>query len=323
MSTAPNVLVWDPIRDLEWSYDRERDLLAAEGIELVVPEPGRATDEQLRAADVVIVSDPFPSDLMPLLAGHCVGIICYSVGMDAVDAEAASRAGIPVTNVAGYCTDEVSDHAMALLLTLQRRLVPFLESAQRGDWDVYAGDAFYGIRRLRGQTVGIVGLGRIGSQVAVKCTAFGMQVHAYDPFLDRSPVPGVELMDLEPLLAGSDVLILCSALTSSARRLIDAERLATMRRGALLVNVARGGLVDEVALLAALRSGALAGAGLDVRAHEPPPADDPLRGLPNVVLTQHMAATSQEARDDLHVFAARRAAELLGAAGRLPAEAAG
>lgn len=315
MTATPKVLIFDPIRDLDWSYERERDLLAAEGVELVVPETAHASEEQLREADVLIVSDPFPSDLLELLTGHCRGIICYSVGMDAVDADAAERAGIPVTNVAGYCTDEVSDHAMALLLALQRRLPSFLESAQDGEWDVYDGDSFYGIRRMRGQTVGIVGLGRIGSLVAHKCAAFGMKVLAYDPYLERSPITEADLVDLDGLLASSDVVILCSALTSSARRLIDAGRIARMRPGALLVNVARGGLVDEAALCEALTSGALGGAALDVRASEPPPDPDPLRGLPNVLLTQHMAATSQEARDDLHVFAARRAAELLAASG--------
>lgn len=318
-STAPVVLVWDPIRDLDWSYDRERELLAAEGIDLVVPATPTASDDDLAAADVIIVSGPFPAEQLARLA-RCVGIICYSVGMDAVDAAAAADAGIPVTNVAGYCTDEVSDHAMALLLAAERRLLPFIRRADHGDWDVYNGPEFYGIRRLRGQTVGVVGLGRIGSQVATKCAAFGMSVIAHDPFLPASTVPGVELVDLDDLLSRSDAVVLCSALTESSRRLLDAERIGRMRPGAILVNVARGGLVDEAALAAALREGRLAVAALDVRAQEPPdPATDVLAGLPNVVLTQHMAATSQEARDDLHVLAARRAAELLAAAGRVPA----
>ena len=223
--------------------------------------------------------------------------------------------------MAGYCTDEVSDHAMALLLAIQRRLIPFTRRAERGEWDVYAGPDFYGIRRLRGQSVGIIGLGRIGSQVALKCAAFGMTVIAHDPYLESSPLGFVELCGLDDLLARSEIVVLCSALTSSSRRLLDAERLAAMRPGAVIVNVARGALIDEPALAQALAAGRIGGAGLDVRAQEPPPADDPLRGTANVVLTQHVAATSQEARDDLHVFAARRAMELLSAAGRVPARA--
>ena len=319
MPDDPVVLIWDPIRDLPWSYERELELLAAEGVRLVVPETDRATVEQLRGADVLIVSDPFPSDLFAHLK-RCTGIICYSVGMDAVDAAPAAAAHIPVTNVAGYCTDEVSDHAMALLLAVQRRLIPFTRSADRGEWNVYSGADFYGIRRMRGQTVGIVGLGRIGSQVAIKCSAFGMTVIAYDPYLTESPLDFVELGELDALLERSDVIVLCSALTQSSRRLLDADRIAKMRPGAVIVNVARGALIDEAALAEALASGQISGAALDVRAQEPPDLNgDPLRGVPNVVLTQHMAATSTEARDDLHVFAARRAMELLADAGRVPA----
>jgi D-3-phosphoglycerate dehydrogenase len=318
MPDDPVVLIWDPIRDLEWSYERERELLAAEGVQLVVPETDRATVEQLRGADVLIVSDPFPSELLVHLT-RCAGIVCYSVGMDAVDAAAAAAAHLPLTNVAGYCTDEVSDHAMALLLALERRLIPFTRSADRGEWDVYSGADFYGIRRMRGQTVGIVGLGRIGSQTAVKCSAFGMRVIAYDPYLTRSPLDFVELTELDALSERSDVIVLCSALTESSRRLIDADRIAAMRPGVVIVNVARGALIDEAALADALASGQVSGAALDVRAQEPPDVNgDPLRGMPNVVLTQHMAATSAEARDDLHVFAARRAMELLADAGRVP-----
>jgi D-3-phosphoglycerate dehydrogenase len=319
MPGDPVVLIWDPIRDLEWSYERERELLAAQDVRLVVPETDRATVEQMRGADVLIVSDPFPPDLLAHLT-RCTGIICYSVGMDAVDAIAAAAAQIPVTNVAGYCTDEVSDHAMALLLAVQRRLIPFTRSADRGEWDVYSGTDFYGIRRMRGQTVGIVGLGRIGSQIAIKCSAFGMTVIAYDPYLTRSPLDFVELVELDALLDRSDVIVLCSALTESSRRLLDAARIAKIRPGAVIVNVARGALIDEPALAQAVASGQVSGAALDVRAQEPPDVNgDPLRGLPNVVLTQHIAATSTEARDDLHVFAARRAMELLIDAGRAPA----
>jgi phosphoglycerate dehydrogenase-like enzyme len=317
MTAPPTVLIWDPIRELEWDYHREAELLQARGVDLVVPDTATASAEQLWVADVVIVSGPFPTELLAAMP-RCVGIICYSVGMDAVEAGAALAAGIPVTNVAGYCTDEVADHALTLLLALQRHLFPFLVAAQLGDWNVYQGPHFTGIRRLRGQTVGIVGLGRIGSQVAVRCMAFGMRVVAYDPYVESPGVAGVTMMSLEEMLGASDVVILCGALTPTSRGLLDGERISQMRPGALLVNVARGGLVDEVALTEAVRSGAIGGAALDVRAQEPPEGDaDPLRGLPTVLLTQHMAATSQEARDDLHVFAARRALELLTAAGRL------
>ena len=316
---VPIVLIWDPIRDLDWSYEPERELLAAEGVALVVPDVDRASLGQLQRADVLIVSDPFPAELLPHLT-RCVGIICYSVGMDAVDLTAASAMNIPVTNVAGYCTDEVSDHAMALLLAVERRLIPFTRCAQDGDWDVYSRADFHEIRRLRGQTVGIIGLGRIGCQVAAKCSAFGMKVIAFDPYLGESPGEFVELCDLDVLLSRSDIVVLCSALTDSSRRLLDADRIAVLRPGVVIVNVARGALIDEDALRVALESGHVSAAALDVRTSEPPNADsDLLRALPNVVLTPHMAATSREARHDLHVLAAQRALELLSDVGRVAA----
>ncbi len=317
---APEVLIWDPITGLDWTYEPERDLLAQAGVRLTVPDEELASIEQMARADVLIVSGPFPSDLLTTLT-RCVGIICYSVGMNAVDIDAAAALSIPVTNVAGYCTEEVSDHALALLLALQRRLLPFAESAQRGEWDVYAGPNFNGIRRMQGQTLGIIGLGRIGSRVAAKGQAFGMNVLAYDPFLTATPLPFVRLVEMEALLAASDAVVLCTALTSTSRHLLGAEQFAAMRAGSVLVNVARGGLVNEHALAAALLSGHLSGAALDVREQEPPEFEhDPLRGMPNLVLTQHMAATSQQARADLHVFAAARAIELLTDAGLLPGE---
>jgi D-3-phosphoglycerate dehydrogenase len=316
----PTVLVYDPITTVEWTYEPERELLSEAGVRLNVPTRSRATDDELFDADVVIVSDPFPAELTLRLT-RCAGLICYSVGMDAVDADAARAVGVPVTNVAGYCTEEVSDHALALLLALQRKIVPFATAAANGEWKVYGTDDFRSIRRLRGQRLGIVGLGRIGSRVAAKAAAFGMTVAAYDPYLPSSPLADVRLLSLEDLLRTSDAVVLCSALTESSRRLIDAERLASMPDGAVLVNVARGGLVDEKALAAALRSRHLGGAALDVRAQEPPPVDDPLRALPNVVLTQHIGATSRESHADLHRLAAERALELLARAGRLPQQA--
>lgn len=320
----PVVLVYDPITSVPWDYDAEREALAAAGVDLRVPATDTADEHELSVADVVIVSAPFPTRLLSRLE-RCVGIICYSVGMDSVDAAAAEAARIPVTNVAGYCTEEVSDHALALLLAVWRGIVPFAVSAAQGDWDVYDSRPFRAIRRLRGRRVGVVGLGRIGSRVAAKAGGFDMEVVAHDPYLTESPVQGVELVTLEELLRSCDAVVLCSALTSSSRGLIDAERLKLMKPDAVLVNVARGGMVDEAALAEALKSGAIGAAALDVRAQEPPPADDPLRSLPNVILTQHVAATSRESHADLHALAAERALELLRRAGRLsqPAAVAG
>jgi len=313
----PTVLVYDPVRDVPWDYDTERALLSQVGVDLIVPETDRADEAQLRRADVLVVSEPLPVEVMDLL-DRCVGILCYRVGMDNVDLDAAAARELQVKNIAGYCTDEVSDHAMMLLLASQRRLLPFAMEAVAGNWDVYQRPELFDIRRLRGQTVGVIGVGRIGSQVAMKATAFGMTVIGHDPFLHTAPVNGVELVELDELLGRSDIVILCSALNSSSRHLMDAGRIARMKQGSTLVNVARGGLVDEEALASALRSGHLAAAALDVRSTEPPDqGPDPLTGLPNVLQTQHLAATSRESHADLHAFAAQRCIELLVDGGKL------
>jgi phosphoglycerate dehydrogenase-like enzyme len=175
-----------------------------------------------------------------------------------------------------------------------------------------------GIRRLRGQRLGIVGAGRIGRQVGQRALSFGFQLLYHDPYVQDLPGLPASLVPLDALLEASDAVVLCAALTSSSRHLLDAGSLARLRPGAIVVNVARGGLVDEAALASALRSGRCAFAALDVREEEPPdPRSDPLAGLPNILLTPHVAASSQEARQDLHEGCAREILRLLERAGRL------
>jgi D-3-phosphoglycerate dehydrogenase / 2-oxoglutarate reductase len=313
---SPCVVIWDPRRDGSWTYGLEAEVLATNGISLLVPESDRASDDELTQADVLVVASPLPVSSFELLT-RCVGIVCYSVGMDYVDVDAAAAAGIPVTNAAGYCTDEVSDHAMALLLALQRRLVKCANLAAAGDWSPYFGPGSLGLRRTRGQTMGIIGVGRIGSAVAEKAAAFGMEILAYDPYLHGHHLPYVTLVDLHKLLSRSDAVVVCCPLTNLSRHLIDAVAVASMKPGSVLINVARGGIVDEEAVIFALDTGHLSGVALDVREQEPPdPARDRLRRRANAILTQHLAGTSAQSHHDLHVLAATRCVELLQAAGR-------
>lgn len=310
------VVIYDPIRLFPWSYDVEETALAQCGIELVVPADVDEARRELPRADVVVVSQRLPVEALDLLE-RCCGILCYSVGKDGVDEARAAELGIPVVNVPDYCTEEVSDHAVALLLSLQRLVVAYAIEGARGNWDVRDWPEFMTMRRLRGQTVGIVGLGRIGSRVAEKVRGLGMNVLAYDPYRDEPP-PDVELCSFDEVLERSDAVVLCAALTPESRHLIDAAALARMRRDAVLVNVARGALVSEAALAQSLRDGRLRGAALDVREVEPTdPASDPLLGIRNVVLTQHVGATSVEAFEDMHRLAAERILDLLRDAGRL------
>jgi D-3-phosphoglycerate dehydrogenase / 2-oxoglutarate reductase len=314
--TPPTVVIYDPIQELDWSYDIEQAIFDAEGVRLVIPQSQVDAEAALGDADVLIVCEFLPTALIPQLR-RCVGLLSYKVGLDTVDGPALAAAGIPIRSVAGYCTEEVSDHALTLMLAAQRRLLPFARSAAEGDWEVYDRPEFRSIRRVRGQTLGILGAGRIGSRVAAKAQAFGMTTIAYDPFLTKASIDGLTLVPFDELLASSDALILCSALTDTSTRILDKGAFEQMRSGVILVNVARGKLIDEDALLDAVLSGQVAVAALDVRAEEPPdPATDELRALPNVILTQHMAATSVESHLDLHTLAAAEVLAMLRDGGR-------
>lgn len=308
------VVIYDPIRSIEWSYEPERSVLAEHGIRLVIPDDRAAAQAALPEADVVIVSTAIPGEDLELLTLRCRGIVCYSVGMDGVPAERARELNIPVTNVAGYCTEDVADHAIALMLAAQRELLHFATTSAAGDWDARNQPQLYRIRRLSTQTVGVIGVGRIGSTVAQKARGLGMATVGFDPFVTPTAHADMRMVSMDQLLAQSDVVILCCLLNEQTRHIIDAEALAKMRPGSILVNVARGGLVDEEALIAALHDGPLRSAALDVREVEPARATgDPMLEVPNVLLTQHVGATSVEAWEDIHRIASERVLELLSA----------
>lgn len=319
-SDGPLVVIPEPIRSMGWSYDVERSILEPLGIRLLVPDDDAAARAALLDADVVFTSSRLTADDISRL-GDCAGILCYSVGMDYVDARAAAARGIPVWNCPTSNNEEVSDHAILLILAAQRRLMTFATAAQAGEWDVYEWPELGQIHRLRSRTVGIIGLGRIGRLVAHKLHGFRGTVIAHDPFLDTSGDPAVELVSLDELAERADIVVSCAALTDTSRGIIDGAFLARTRRGVIIVNVSRGGIVVEDALADALASGHVAYAALDVRSPEPPdPAADRLTGLPNVTLTQHIAASSVESVAGLHVEAAHQIITLLRAAGRLPAD---
>lgn len=317
-STGPRVVVYDPIPG-GWSFDADAAILGGRGVDLVVPADEAAADDAIRTADAVIVTGVRRLDAERIEAlERCVGILCYSIGMDKVDGRAATAAGIPVRNVPDYCTDEVSDHALTLLLAAQRRLVPIATATAAGEWPIRDRAQLSSIRRLRGQTLGIAGAGRTGRLVARKARGFGFRTIAHDPFVTDAGDPDLELVDFEELLRRSDAIVICAALNPGAPPLISREALAQVRPGLILVNVARGGHIDEVTLAEALQDGRVAAAALDVRATEPPGQPDPLAGLANVIQTPHVAASSREAADDLHRLAAQYVLGLLEDAGRIP-----
>ncbi len=216
-------------------------------------------------------------------------------GVDNIDVPAATRRGIAVMNAPGANTVSAAEHAVALLLALVRHIPWAADAMRRGDWDR---KRFEG-SELRGKTLGIVGLGRIGGHVAHLARAFGMHLLGHDPYLvaERAAELEVKLVGLDELLREADVVTLHLAHTEQTHRLINAERLRLMKPTAVLINTARGDLVDEAALAAAIQAGAIAGAAIDVFAVEPLPADSPLRKLDRVILTPHLAASTTEAQE--------------------------
>lgn len=232
------------------------------------------------------------------------------VGVDNIDVEAATERGIAVLNAPSGNTISAAELTMALLLSLVRKVPAADRSMKRGEWDR---KSFKGIE-LYGKTLGLVGAGRIGGEVARRARGFGMKVVAFDPYLseERAHSLHIELATLEEVLSRADVLSLHTPLTEATRDLIDADAIAKLRKGAYLINAARGGVVNEDALHQALVDGHLAGAALDVYAAEPLPKDSPLRQLDNVVLTPHLGASTEEAQQNvaLEIAEAVRAALL-------------
>jgi phosphoglycerate dehydrogenase-like enzyme len=295
------------------------DVLRQAGFELAFPpQPYQLSEdellEQLRGVSATIAgSEPYTRRVLAASPGLRV-IARAGVGYDAVDVTAATEHGVAVAIAPGTNQDAVAEHTFTLILALAKGLVGQHEGTVAGKWPRRAN------LPLRGRTLGIAGLGRIGKAVALRGEAFLMPLLAYEPYPDPAFVAahGIMLVSLERLLAESDYLTLHVPLTPESRHLINRRTLAQMKPGSFLINTARGGLVCEADLVQALRSGHLAGAGLDVFELEPPAANNPLFGLDNVVLTPHAAGVDLQSRDDMALSAARTIVAL--ARGEWPAE---
>jgi D-3-phosphoglycerate dehydrogenase len=302
------------------SQEPERTVLSPLGVEL---RPGQCRSEEeilALAQDADAVLNCYAKMTARVIQGlrRCKLIARYGIGVDNVDLAAATRAGILVTNVPDYCVDEVSEHALAMLLALARHVVAADQAVKGGTWSVVA---HADIRRLRGRTVGLLGFGQIARALAAKVQALGMRVLAVDPYVDKAVMGrhGVNAADFNTLLGESDVVSIHVPLSPETRGLIGSQELARMKPTAFLINTSRGGIVDEGALATALAEGRLAGAALDVLATEPPPADHPLRQARNVILTPHLAFYSRESVAELQTKAAEEVARALrGEAPRSP-----
>ncbi|MBI2940651.1 MAG: C-terminal binding protein [Chloroflexi bacterium] len=309
-----------PLAD-DLAYERRvLDPVGAELVQVQVTTEAEAI-EAARDADVVMNAGYRVARELIASLRRCRGIVQCSIGYDRVDVVAATERNIVVANLHAYCIEEVSDHAVALMLACARRLLPMDRAVRDGTWQrgYYDGRQAIGeVRRLRGQTCGIVGLGNIGRLVARKVAGLGFRLLGYDPYV-RAEVAeplGVRLVGLDELLRESDLVTLHVPLMVETCHLIGSAQFAAMKPTAYLVNTCRGPVVDEPALVAALRDGRIAGAGLDVFETEPLPLDSPLVGTANVVLTPHHAVYSQESMIAWRHHAVDEAARILG--GRWP-----
>ncbi len=288
-----------------------RKILTEAGFELIDPEGDNALTEgqllqYLPRADAMLAGGERLSAKLFELAPWLRVVARTGVGYDLIDLQAATDRNIVVTITPGTNHDSVAEQTFALILALCRNIVSNDRAIHTQGWD----------RRLvapvRGKTLGLIGLGRIGQAVATRARAFGMKLIASDPALDDRSCERLQIkrVDLDGLLAKSDIISLHAPLTETTRGMVNKSFLARMRPGSLLINTARGGLVVETDLRDSLVSGQLAGAGLDVLNHEPPEPGNPLLGLPNVVLSPHIAGTDLQSMSDMAELAATTVVQL-------------
>lgn len=295
---ASVVRIGVPVPDEPWAA-----LIEAAGGRLTMVETRGEADivAATRDADIIInAGGAFPAHVIEQLR-RCRLIIQSSVGYDRIDVPAATARGIMIANLPDYCIEEVAEHALTLLLAGARSLPTMERLVRDGSWNTQPYTAIRSaigpVQRLSTTTLGIVGFGKIGRLVARKAGGIGWTILAADPFVttEAAAALGVELVPLDDLLRRSDYITLHVLLSPETRGLIGRRELALMKSSAYLVNTCRGPIIDESALIEALRAGQLAGAGLDVMEVEPLAMDSPLRGFPHVTLTPHMAVYSEQA----------------------------
>ncbi|HSF92211.1 MAG TPA: C-terminal binding protein [Paracoccaceae bacterium] len=300
------------------NVDVETEILEAAGAEVIALQAKCEEDLFDAAADCAAMMNQYARIGRETISRmtRCEVIARYGVGVDIVDVQAATDRGIPVTNVQNYCTEEVADHAISLWLTLARKLPDYDRATHAGIWRWQSGQPVF---RLRGRTMGVVSLGKIGQAIAARAQAFGVKVIAFDPFLPESVAAslGVELVSKADLLARSDYVLMQAPMMAETRHFLSDAEFAAMKPGAILVNTGRGPTVDNKALYRALTEGHLAAAGLDDPEEEPAkranwtPDDNPIFTLSNVLITPHAAYYSEESIRAARVTAATQVAKVL------------
>ena len=289
-------------------YQEEINVLAAFNPEFIVVPKSASQEERAKAllqADALMIREaPLPLEYIALL-DKCQAIVRYGVGVDNVDLAAAKEKGIYVANVPDYGSEDVAEHALALLLAATRRITSRNTQVHAGQWNIGQAEPMY---RLSGKVLGIVGFGRIARCLAAKASGIGFsRMLVCDPLLNDADAmaAGVENVTLEQLCQQADLISLHVPLSEKTRHLIGAEELALMKATAIVVNTSRGGLIDEIALYQALIENRLYAAGLDVFEQEPVRKDHPLLTLPNVICTDHTAWFTEESVTELQRKAAQ------------------
>jgi len=288
------------------SLDVEKGILEPLGCELVARQC-KTRDELIAlthdADEVIVQFAPVDASVIDAME-RCNVIVRYGIGVDNVDLDAAAARNVPVCNVPDYCIDEVADHTLSMILAATRQTVPCANAVRAGQW--LRPVPLESMRALNDMTVGVVGFGRIGREVAARLSGFKCSILVHDPLVEESTVrdAGSEPATLEALLRAADLITLHCPSTEQTRHMINAASLARMKKGAILVNTSRGTLVKTDDLVAALQSGQVAAASLDVADPEPVPADSPLLKMDNVVITSHIASSSVRAVHALRTTAA-------------------
>jgi D-3-phosphoglycerate dehydrogenase / 2-oxoglutarate reductase len=289
------------------SLDIEKSIFEGQGLHLVCQKSGKNTQQLIalvKDADFVITQFA-PVDASVIAAMQkCKVIVRYGIGVDNVDLRAAAAKGIPVCNVPDFCTDEVADHTLALILDLTRKITANAIKVKSGGWGLAA--SVQAMHALKGMTVGVAGFGRIGREVGDRLRSFKCNVLVYDPGVKPSVIEasGFTPLSFDDFLKRSNLITLHCPSCESTQYMINARSIAQMKNGAMLVNTSRGTLVRTEDLLEALQSGKISAAALDVTDPEPLPTDHPLRTMDNVVITSHVASTSSPAVQKLRHDAA-------------------
>ena len=296
------------------SIEEEKEEFARIGAELILAQVQEEGDliRSCREADGLINQYAILSRKVLENLPKCKVVSRYGVGVDSVDLRAATDLGIIVANVPDYCMDEVADQAVSMILALIRKTVFFDKQVKSGLWDFRSGIP---IHRIRGKTLGLIGCGKIGLEVARRISGFGVKVIAFDPYIEKAP-GGIELKDFDSVLKESDVISVHCPLNNSTRHLIGQREFRKMEKRPIVVNTSRGPIIDEESLIRALEENLISGAGLDVLEKEPPGPEHPLLNRENVILSPHISFYSEESISELKRRTAKNVADVL--TGRWP-----